>query len=139
MFDVPLPATIGDVAVTVDKAADPVPAVPDWGFMLLLVIAAAPPAVTATAAVCDTGVPLIVAEMVFASATVEPNVTVMTPLAFVVPVADGVNVLLVPVALSATLAPAMVLSFASRAVTVIVDEPLPAVIVVGWASTLDRA
>jgi hypothetical protein len=126
---------------TITEGGEPtgVPTVADWGFILLLVIAAAPPAVTATAAVCDTGVPLIVAEMVFPSATVEPNVTVMTPLAFAAPVADGVNVLPIPVALSATLAPAIGLSFASRAVTVIVDEPLPAVIVAGWASTLDRA
>jgi len=50
-----------------------------------------------------------------------------------------VSVLPEPVALSTTLTPLTGFPLASRAVTVIVDVPLPAVIVVGEATTLDRA
>jgi len=50
-----------------------------------------------------------------------------------------VSVLPEPVALSTTLTPLTGLPLASRAVTVIVDVPLPAVIAVGEATTLDCA
>src|SRR6266700_2239786 len=98
---------------------------------------AAGPGLTTTAAICVTATPLIVADTVFESATVELSVPVATPLAFVV--APGcVTVLPVPLALSTTVAPATGLPSASRAVTVIVDVPLPAVIGV-VAATLDCA
>src|SRR5438034_723487 len=102
IVDVPLPAAIGDVAVTVDSAAETVP-----GF-------------TATVAVCVTATPSIVADTVFDSATVELSVPVATPLAFVVAL-GCVTVLPRPVALRTTVAPAMGLPNASRAVTVTVD------------------
>src|SRR5206468_4083930 len=66
IVELPLPAVIGDVAMTVDSAAETVP-----GF-------------TATVAVCVTATPSIVADTVFDSATVELSVPVTTPLAFVV-------------------------------------------------------
>jgi len=117
IVEVPLPAVIGDVVVTVDTLADTVPAF------------------TTTVAVCVTPTPLIVAETVFDSATVELKVPVATPLALVV--APGcVTVLPVPVAARITVAPATGLPSASRAVTVIVEVPLPAVIGV-VAATLD--
>src|SRR5438552_8209851 len=109
MVEVPLPAVIGDVALTVDCAADTVP-----GF-------------TTTVAVCATATPLIVADTVFDSATVELSLPVVTPLVLVV-VAGCVSVFPVPVAASTTVAPASGLPNASRAVTVMVDVPLPAVI-----------
>src|SRR6266700_377307 len=88
---------------------------------------AAGPGLTTTAAICVTATPLIVADTVFDSATVELSVPVATPLAFVV--APGcVTVLPVPLALSTTVAPATGLPSASRAVTVIVDVPVPAAI-----------
>src|SRR5206468_2328722 len=102
IVDLPLPAVIGDVAMTVDTAAETVP-----GF-------------TATVAVCVTATPSIVADTVFDSATVELSVPVATPLAFVVAL-GCVSVLPVPVAAMTTVAPAMGLPNASRAVTVTVD------------------
>src|SRR5713101_2959638 len=101
MVEVPLPAVIGDVAATVDCAAETVP-----GF-------------TTTVAVCVTATALIVAETVFDSAVADARVPVATPLAFVVPT-GCVSVLAVPVAASTTVAPWIGLPFASRAVTVIV-------------------
>src|SRR5881296_630526 len=109
IVDVPLPAVIGDVALTVDWLADTVPAF------------------TTTVAVCVIATALIVAEIVFDSASVDASVPVATPLAFVV-VAGCVSVLPDPVAASTTVAPGIGLPFASRAVTVIVEVPLPAVI-----------
>src|SRR5438445_577814 len=109
IVDVPLPAVIGDVAVTVDCAAETVP-----GF-------------TTTVAVCVTATPSIVADTVFDSATVELRVPVATPLAFVVAL-GCVTVLPRPVALRTTVAPATALPRASRAVTVTVEVPVPAVI-----------
>src|SRR5207247_4406466 len=70
---------------------------------------------------------LIVAEIVFDSASVDASVPVATPLAFVV-VAGCVSVFPDPVAASTTVAPGIGLPFASRAVTVIVELPLPAAI-----------
>src|SRR6266851_5009532 len=107
--DAPLPAVIGDVAVTVDCAAETVPAV------------------TTTVAVWVIATVLIVAETVFDSATVELKLPVATPLALVVPT-GCVRVFPVPVATSTTVAPAIALPLASFAVTVTVDAPLPAVI-----------
>src|SRR5881296_4076327 len=103
------PAVIGDVATTVDTLADTAPAF------------------TTTVAVCVTATVLIVAETVFDSAVVDAMVPVATPLAFVVPT-GCVSVLPVPVAASTTVAPWIGLPLASRAVTVMVDVPLPAVI-----------
>src|SRR3989454_5968910 len=95
-------------------------------------------AVTVTAAVCVTPVPLIVAETVFASATLELRVPVATPLVLVVPL-GCVSVLPLPVAASTTLAPLIRFPFASFAVTVIVDVPLPTTTDVGEAATVDYA
>src|SRR5207249_4470809 len=67
IVEVPVPAAIGDVALTVDWVADRVPAF------------------TSTVAVCTIATVLIVAEIVFDSATVDLSVPVTTPLAFVVP------------------------------------------------------
>src|SRR2546421_614730 len=110
MVELPLPAVIGDVAATVDCVAD------------------TGPTFTTTVAVCETATPLIVADTVFDSATVELRVPVATPLAFVV--APGcVSVFpAVGVAVSTTVASGTGLPKASRAVTVMVDVPLPAVI-----------
>src|SRR5438876_525308 len=101
IVELPLPAVIGDVAMTVDTAAETVP-----GF-------------TATVAVCVTATPSIVADTVFDSATVELSVPVATPLAFVVAL-GCVRVLPVPVAARTTVAPAMGMPNAWRAVTVTV-------------------
>ena len=68
---------------------------------------------------------LIVADTVFDPAAVELKVPVATPLAFVVP-PGCVSVFPVPVANNATVAPWIGLPLASRAVTVIVELPLPA-------------
>jgi len=67
IVDVPLPAAMGDVAVTVDKDADTVPAF------------------TTTLAVWVIATELIVAETVFVPAAVALRVPVATPLASVVP------------------------------------------------------
>ncbi|HXI63986.1 MAG TPA: hypothetical protein VNH14_05720, partial [Gemmatimonadales bacterium] len=104
---VPLTALVDGAVVSANFAADP-------GF-------------TTTVAVCETATPLTVADTVFDSATVALNVPVATPLAFVV-LAGCVKVLPVPVAERTTVAPETGLSKASRAVTVIVDVPLPAAI-----------
>jgi len=110
MVEVPLPAAIGDVAVTVDCAADTAPAF------------------TMTVAVWAIGTELIVADTVFVPAAVALKVPVICPLASVVPTGcvrvfpDG------GVAASVTVAPGIGLPFASRAVTVMVDVPLPAAI-----------
>ena len=67
IVEVPLPAAIGDVAVTVDRLAETVPAF------------------TTTVAVCVMATVLIVAETVFDPAAVDERVPVATPLALVVP------------------------------------------------------
>jgi hypothetical protein len=110
MVELPLPAVIGDVAVTVDCAAETVPAF------------------TSTVAVCVTATALIVAETVFDPATVDDSVPVATPLAFVVPTGCVRVLPVVGVAARVTVAPSIGFPFASRAVTVTVDVPLPAVI-----------
>src|SRR2546427_5417793 len=65
--EVPLPAVMGDVAVTVDKDADTVPAF------------------TTTVAVWVIATALIVAETVLEPAAVDDRVPVATPLASVIP------------------------------------------------------
>src|SRR5207245_2816429 len=110
MVETPFPAAIGEVALTVDCAADTAPAF------------------TTTVAVWVIATELIVADTVFEPAAVDESVPVATPFASVV-AAGWVSVLpVVGVAASVTVAPAIGLPFASRAVTVIVDVPLAAVI-----------
>src|SRR6266851_2050740 len=101
MVDDPLPATIGDVALTVDWAA------------------ATAAGLTVTAAVWMIATLLIVAEVVLISATVELSVPVAAPFAAVVPT-GWVSVLPVPVAARATVPPWIRLPNWSFAVTVIV-------------------
>src|SRR5438445_12534856 len=104
------PAVMGDVAVTVDCAAETVPAL------------------TTTVAVCVIATELIVADTVFDPATVDASVPAAIPFASVVPT-GWVRVLpVVGVTASVTVAPAIGLPKASLAVTVIVDAAPPAVI-----------
>src|SRR5206468_1750314 len=110
MVEAPLPAVIGEVAATVDCAADTVPAF------------------TTTVAVCVMATELTVADTVLVSAVVELNVPVATPLAFVVPTGCANVLPVVGLAASVTVAPWIGLPLASFAVTVIVDAPLPAAI-----------
>src|SRR2546426_32333 len=87
MVELPLPAVIGDVALTIDWPADTVPAL------------------TTTVAVCVIATVLIVAETVFEPAAVELSVPVICPLASVVPT-GWVNVFpAVGVAARVTVAP----------------------------------
>src|SRR5207247_11114738 len=81
-------------------------------------------------------VPFAVAEMVLDSATVELKVPVLTPLLFVG--AGCVMVLPLPVAERTTVAPLIAWPLESFTVTVMVDVPLPAVIEVGEALTVER-
>src|SRR5438093_180798 len=97
----PLDAVIGEVAVTVDCAADTAPAF------------------TTTVAVCVIATALIVAEIVFDSASVDASAPVATPLAFV-GAAGCVSVFPDPVAASTTVAAGIGFSFAWRAVAAIV-------------------
>src|ERR1051326_8096149 len=106
---VPLDAVIGDVAATFDCAPDTVLAC------------------TTTVAVAEIGVPLIVADTVFDSATAELNVPVATPSPLVGPL-GCLSVFCKPVAASTTVAPGIGLPNPSLAVTVIVDVPVPAAI-----------
>ena len=91
--------------------------------------------VTVTVGFCVMTVPFAVAEMVFDPATVELNIPVAMPLLFVG--AGCVNVFPLPVAESTTVAPAIARPLLSFTVTVIVELPLPAVIDVGDALTVD--
>jgi hypothetical protein len=130
-----LPLASFTVTVIVDE---PDPAISVVGEALTVESDAetAEPDVTVTVAVCVTAVPLIVADTVFASATVELKVPVAAPLALVVAL-GCVRVLPLPVAASTTVAPLMGLPLASFAVTVIVAVPDPAAIEVGEAVTVD--
>src|SRR5438093_9808148 len=110
MVELPLPAVMGDVAVTVDRLAETVPAF------------------TTTVAVWVIATASIVAETVFDPAAVELSVPVATPLASVVPTGCVSVFPAVGVAASVTVAPSIGLPLASFAVTVIVDVPLPAAI-----------
>src|SRR5438034_7373288 len=120
MVDVPLPAAMGDVAVTVDKDADTVPAF------------------TTTVAVWVIATELIVAETVFVPAAVALRVPVATPLASVVPTGWDRVFPPVGVAASVTVAPCIGSPLAAFAVTVMVDVPLPAAMG-DVAVTVDRA
>src|SRR6266705_1505245 len=93
-------------------------------------------AVTVTAADCVTAVPLIVAETVFASVTLELRAPVATPVVLVIPL-GWVSVLPLPVAARTTVAPLSGVPLASFTVTVTVALPLPAVSDVGAAATVD--
>src|SRR3989441_1268668 len=120
MVDVAPSAVMGDVALTVDCAGETVPAF------------------TTTVAVCVIATELMVADTVFVSAVFELSVPVATPLASVVPTGCVSVLPVVGVATSTTLAPWIGLPFASRAVTVMVDVPLAAVMgdvaaTVDWA------
>src|SRR5256714_15485062 len=103
MVEVPLPATIGDVAVTLDRLAETVPAF------------------TTTVAVCVIATELIVAETVFVPAAVEVRVPVATPLALVVAVGCVSVLPAVGVAARVTVAPWIGVPFGSLAVTVLVE------------------
>src|SRR5438093_1329943 len=107
MVDVPLPAAMGDVAVTVDKDAETVPTF------------------TTTLAVWVIATELIVADTVFEPAAVDVRLPVATPLTSVVPTGWVTVLPAVGVAASVTVAPWIGLPLASFAVTVIVDVPLP--------------
>jgi hypothetical protein len=87
IVELPLPAVMGDVALTVDWAADTV----------------AP--LTTTTAVWVTPMVLMVAETVFEPAAVELSVPVTTPPAFVVPTGCVSVLPVVGVAASVTAAP----------------------------------
>src|SRR5438132_8685659 len=115
MVEVPVPAAIGEVALTVDWPAE------------------TGPAFTTTVAVWVIATALMVADTAFDPAAVELKVPVTMPLASVVP-SGCVSVFpAVGVAASVTVAPWIGLPLASRAVTVIVDLPVPAVAVIGRA------
>jgi hypothetical protein len=120
IVEVPVPAAIGDVAVRVDWPGETAPAF------------------TTTVAVWVMATASIVAETVFASAAVDDSVPVATPLALVVPTGCVTVLPVVGATVSATLAPWIAFPFASRAVTVIVEVPLPAVIG-DVAVSVDRA
>jgi hypothetical protein len=87
IVDVPLPAVIGEVALTVDWAADTVPAF------------------TTTVAVCVIATALIVADTVLDPAAVELKEPVATPFASVVPVGCVSVLPAAGVAASVTVAP----------------------------------
>src|SRR5438094_4707620 len=109
MVDVPLPAAIGDVAVTVDWPAETAP-----GFTTIVAVAVTP-------------TPPIVADTTFDPAVVDERVPVATPFASVVAVGCVSVFPAVGVAASVTVAPWIGLPPASFAVTVMVEVPLPAV------------
>src|SRR5207247_131594 len=116
MVEVPVPAAIGEVALTVDWPAE------------------TGPAFTTTVAVWVTPIPSIVAEIVLDSASVDASVAVVTPLALVVEVGRA-SCRARPVAAVGTgaagtglLVPWMELPSAARAVCVIVRRLLPAAI-----------
>jgi len=108
---------------------EPVPAVIDVGTAATVDCEAeTPPGVTVTVAASVTATPLIIAETLFEPAAVELRVPVATPLALVVPTGWVKLFPAVGVAASVTVAPSIGLPCASRAVTVTVEDPLPAVI-----------
>src|SRR5438093_5332884 len=122
-------------AVTCTAGVSAAPAAPFGGCTVNASCVAAP-AVTVTTAVWVAVIPPTAAVTVFDPATVEVRLPVATPFASV-GAAGCVSVFPVPVAVSTTAAPLTGLPAASRAVTVIVAAPLPAVITVGAATTVD--
>jgi len=101
-----------------------------------VIVAPEPGGVTLTVAVWVIAVPLIVAETVLVSATVEPSDPVATPLAFVGP-AGWVRVFPLPVDARITVAPLIGFPKPSLAVTVMVEAPPPAMIDIGEAEIVD--
>src|SRR5205807_10272149 len=112
MVEVPVPAAIGEVALTVDWPAE------------------TGPAFTTTVAVWVIATALMVADAAFDPAAVELKVPVTTPLASVVPSGCVRIVSAVGMAGSETLARSIGFPLASRPVTVVVDwlDPLDALI-----------
>src|SRR5207249_316796 len=110
IVEVPVPAAIGDVAVTVDCAEDTAAGL------------------TTTVPVCVIATASIVADTVFDPAAVELRVPVATPLTSVVPTGCVSVFPVVGVAANTTVAPWIGFPLASFAVTVMVELPLPAVI-----------
>src|SRR5256885_1373817 len=123
MVEGPVPAVIGDVARTGEGAAGE-----GAGFSAAAAFFEKATGFVVPETVCVTATELIVAESVLLPAAVEASVPVATPLAFVVPTGCVKVLPAVGVAASETVAPSIGLPFASRAVTVMVDDPLPAVI-----------
>ena len=108
---------------------EPLPAVIDSGVAAMVDCEAeTPPGVTLTVTVCPTATVLIMAETVLLPATMEASVPVATPLAFVVPTGCVRVLPAVGVAERVTVAPSIGLPSASFAVTVMVDDPVPAAI-----------
>src|SRR5207247_2259031 len=110
IVDVPVPAAMGDVAVSADWPAETGP-----GFTTIVAVAVTP-------------TPPIVADTTFDPAVVDERVPVATPFASVVAVGCVSVFPGVGVAASVTAAPWIGFPLASRAVTVIVEVPLPATI-----------
>src|SRR5882762_8681282 len=106
IVDVPVPAAMGDVAVSVDWAAETAPAFTTTGVVWVIATAS------------------MVADTVFEPAAVELKVPVATPLAFVVALGCVSVFPAVGVAASTTVAPSIGLPLASRAVTVTVVVPV---------------
>src|SRR2546421_40016 len=121
MVEVPVPATIGEGAVTVDCAAE-----------------TAPP-VTATVVVWGIATAWIVVETGCVPAAVENRMPAASPLAVLVAVGCVRVFPAVGVAARTTVAPAIGFPLASFAVTVIVLVSVPALIDVGAAATVDCA
>src|SRR2546430_17716275 len=107
MVEAPLPAVIGEVAATVDCAADTVPAF------------------TTTVAVCVMATELTVADTVLVSAVVELNVPVATPLAFVVPMGCANVLPVVGLAASGAVAPRVRVPLAALAGPRVLGRPPP--------------
>src|SRR5919106_5733996 len=124
-------------AVTVMVLVPPLAMMVPGAAVTVLWAALTSPALTVTVAVWEIAMPLIVAETTLAPAAVELSVPVTAPVAPVGPV-GWVRVLPVPVAARTTVASLTGLPNSSRAVTVMVLEPVLAAIVPGAALTVLR-
>jgi hypothetical protein len=122
-----LPVGVPPAEVTVKLTATPWPTTDGFGVCVVIDVVV-PAGLTVTVAVCVIATPLIVAETVLDPAAVELRVPVATPVPSVV-AAGCVRVFpVVGAAASATVAPPIGFPFPSRAVTVIVEVPVPTVI-----------
>jgi hypothetical protein len=122
-----LPVGVPPAEVTVKLTATPWPTTDGFGVCVVIDVVV-PAGLTVTVAVCVIATPLIVADTVFDPAAVELRVPVATPVPSVV-AAGCVRVFpVVGAAASATVAPPIGFPFPSRAVTVIVEVPVPTVI-----------
>jgi hypothetical protein len=122
-----LPVGVPPAEVTVKLTATPWPTTDGFGVCVVIDVVV-PAGLTVTVAVCVIATPLIVADTVFDPAAVELRVPVATPVPSVV-AAGCVSVFpVVGAAASATVAPPIGFPFPSRAVTVIVEVPVPTVI-----------